>query len=90
MRGGHGLGLRRSTFPQVDAEHQQHPDRQELALPVLEALVPELRINQRVGDGLWRLMMLERLLVDPARAPARCSQKEARNSVTRAMLRECE
>ena len=28
-----GLGLRRSALPQVDAEHQEPSDRQELALP---------------------------------------------------------
>src|SRR5215217_8099774 len=75
MRGGHGLRLGRAALAQVDAQHQQYGDGQELALPVLEALVPELRIPKRLDHGLRGLMMLKSLLVDPARA-ARQMQPE--------------
>src|SRR5215217_1420019 len=49
MRGCHGLRLRRALLPKIDREHYHRPDRQELALPVLERLEPET----------WRHKVLE-------------------------------
>ena len=41
--GGNRLRLRRPALPQEDRQDDQRADRQELALPVLERLEPELR-----------------------------------------------
>jgi hypothetical protein len=46
VRGSHGLRLGRAALAQVDAEHQQHRDRQELALPVLKNRRDEVAAGQ--------------------------------------------
>src|SRR5215218_5270253 len=48
VRCGNRLRLRRSTLPQENPKHDQDRDGKELALPVLKALVPEFRINERL------------------------------------------
>jgi hypothetical protein len=68
MRRGDRLRFRRAMLAKVDAEHDQHRNRQELALPVLEAFVPELRVSQGLNDRLRWPAMLDCLFIQPARA----------------------
>src|SRR5688572_279460 len=68
MRRGDRLRFRRAMLAKVDAEDDQHRNRQELALPVLQALVPELRVGQGLNHRLLWPAMLDRLFIQPARA----------------------
>ena len=75
MRRRDGFRFRRATLAKVDAEHDQHCNRQELALPVLEALVPELRIGQGLNYRLLGPAMLDRLFIQPASAASKVQPK---------------
>jgi hypothetical protein len=77
------LRFGRAALAQVDAEHDEYGDRQELALPVLEALVPELRVAERVEIGVDRRRVPRRVL------PTTCSQNDSASSAIRAALSEC-
>jgi hypothetical protein len=61
--GGDRLGLRRAALPQEDPEHDQGADRQELALPVLHGLEPELRAGHEPEQREGCLAVLDLLLV---------------------------
>ena len=65
------LGLRRSLLAQEDAQDDQDAHREELRLPVLERLLPEIRLLQMLEDGLGRLLMPGGLLVGEHRAADR-------------------
>jgi hypothetical protein len=50
-----GLRLRRAALAEVDAEHDQAADGEELGLPVLQGLEPELCAEQEAPGRHGRL-----------------------------------
>ena len=82
----HRLRLGRFALPQPDRKDDQHRGRQELALPVLEALEPELGIAEIGKVAGRRVAMLERLFgrrvsaVPPVKAEGQQEEREQRQA----------
>src|ERR671912_1738980 len=55
----HRLALGRPPLSQVDRQHSQGADRQELALPVLQGARPEVGVAQVAAPRHWVLQLLE-------------------------------
>src|SRR3954471_9508755 len=88
VRGPHGLGLRRSTLPQIDRQGGERAHREELRLPVLQRPVPEVRGAQVLPQRQRRLVMVELVAVvldapghglrDPRAQPDRGHEQQQR------------
>src|SRR5688500_15013351 len=65
---GNRLGLRRAALAQDDGEHHQREDGQELALPVLEGLKPELTRAQELQRREGVSPMSQLLLIELTRS----------------------
>ena len=84
------LGLRRSLLAQEDAQDDQDAHREELRLPVLERLIPEIRLLQMLEDGLGRLLMPRASSLASLVLPTAWSPNDSRNRLNSALHSELE
>ena len=84
------FGLRRSLLAQEDAQDDEDGHREELRLPVLERLIPEIRLLQMLDDGLGRLLMPRASSLASLVLPTAWSPNDSRNRLNSALHSELE
>jgi hypothetical protein len=73
---------------QEDAQDDEDAHREELRLPVLERLIPEIRLLQMLDDGLGRLLMPRASSLASLVLPTAWSPNDSRNRLNSALHSE--